>query len=310
MVYVESDSAPTGEWQHIAGVRAAGALKIYIDGGLQADTGSNAGAIDSNGDLFIGNNNVGTRGFNGSATEVAVFDKALSLAEVNDIMNNGLKEATDEGMPPQEYTSQNYTLCSPRIIVSGGGATSDSYSLSKVTIGGIFGGEAQSQSYTLRAGLIAKPSVSIYPLNWLLEGIGPGESRITAGERIIVRNNGNARTSYRLRVIDTAGTWSPSGQAGGNNLNQFILSAIFTDMNTAGISDTHFNESGSEDIVSESYRLSTDTDFATTSSAKNGVGTNPGEGRALYLKFTAPQVDTTQVSEHSIWLIIEAKEVK
>ena len=51
---IDSDAAPTGAYQHIAGVRsAAGALGLYIDGAVQADIGTLSGAIDSSGDLFI-----------------------------------------------------------------------------------------------------------------------------------------------------------------------------------------------------------------------------------------------------------------
>lgn len=61
---VNSDSAPSGAFQHIVGVRDAdGLLKIYIDGAVQAASNTLGGAIDSNGKLYLGSNYQGTHNF-------------------------------------------------------------------------------------------------------------------------------------------------------------------------------------------------------------------------------------------------------
>ena len=61
---VNSDSAPSGAFQHIVGTRDAdGLLKIYIDGVVQAASDTLGGAIDSNGKLYLGSNFLGSNNF-------------------------------------------------------------------------------------------------------------------------------------------------------------------------------------------------------------------------------------------------------
>lgn len=87
-----SNSAPSGGWKHLAGVREDDDdVVLYVDGVLQNDTGSLAGAMNNTGSLWISADFQGQGNFvNGELDEVAVFDKELTLTDINDIMDNGL----------------------------------------------------------------------------------------------------------------------------------------------------------------------------------------------------------------------------
>ena len=143
--------------------------------------------------------------------------------------------------------------------------------------------------------------------------INPGQTKTTPpGQGIIVKNNGSVPVTYDIRVVDASGGWSAVSAPGANDVNCYALSAIFTDTAAQSVDEAHFNEEPGaiEDAVSQdTNRLATDTTFACRHSAANGTGVLPGEERALWLKFIAPSIDTTQVKEHKLWLIIEAKQI-
>ena len=89
--YVESDSAPTGDWQHIVGVRdAVGNLYIYVDGVLQTDTGLKSGAIDSSGKLYLGCDLGQNYKFDGIIDDVRIYNRALLETEVEQLYQEGL----------------------------------------------------------------------------------------------------------------------------------------------------------------------------------------------------------------------------
>ncbi len=78
-------------WHHLAAVYDDVDMKIYVDGVLEGTPVAYNGGIAEQTEAF----NIGVRGgllqyFDGLIDEVAIFNKALSLAEVNDIMDNGL----------------------------------------------------------------------------------------------------------------------------------------------------------------------------------------------------------------------------
>ena len=78
-----SDAAPTGGDQHICGVRESdGTLKLYVDGILQTDTGTIAGAIDSSDPVYIGvANNLGAD-YTGTLDDPAIWNTALTSNQV------------------------------------------------------------------------------------------------------------------------------------------------------------------------------------------------------------------------------------
>ena len=210
----------------------------------------------------------------------------------------------------QTYTSPSYSLTEAKIAVSNISADSSSYSLRRVIIGNVFGGKAQSADYVLKIYCAINTSINVSPMDWMLSEISPGEIRINdENTKIILKNVGDEKVSYGLRIVDASGTWEASGIDNTEEINRCSISAAVTDTGVAGLDETYFNESESEDLILEEMQFSTSTKFATTLSASNGVNIMPGEERALWLKFNAPQVDTSQEGEHNLWLIIEAKEV-
>jgi hypothetical protein len=83
-VNVQSDNAPAvNEWSLITATRSVtGELKLYVNGVLQSDIKTHAGAIAPNADLFIGVDYVLNNEFTGDIDEVQIYDRALSGAEV------------------------------------------------------------------------------------------------------------------------------------------------------------------------------------------------------------------------------------
>jgi len=75
---IESNSAPSGEFQHIVAVRAAnGVMNLYVDGEVQTATQTLSGAIDSNAPLYLGCNwNKTIEFFAGIGDEVILHNTA------------------------------------------------------------------------------------------------------------------------------------------------------------------------------------------------------------------------------------------
>ena len=71
------------DWHHVALVRGPGELKVYLDGKLELES-KLEWSIDQPAKLpvFIGGRSDKLFGFEGKLDEVAVFDRALSAAEV------------------------------------------------------------------------------------------------------------------------------------------------------------------------------------------------------------------------------------
>ena len=82
-----------GEWHHFAVVFDRSTdMRIYTDGVLETtDTNiPSVGDIDTSLNCFIGCNNSGSEDFDGNISDITVFNKALSLAEVRENMGPGL----------------------------------------------------------------------------------------------------------------------------------------------------------------------------------------------------------------------------
>jgi len=82
-----------GQWYHVAGVidNAAGVTKAYVDGELAHEQSFDAG--DTPGtpiEIWVGSTPGGGNRVNGSIDEVAFFNVALTEADINSIMNDGL----------------------------------------------------------------------------------------------------------------------------------------------------------------------------------------------------------------------------
>lgn len=78
-----------GTWYHIV-YTYDGAMKMYIDNVLQADTDSHDADTTANtNEIQIGSHNDGSF-FDGFIDEVAIFNKALSALEIENIYNGGI----------------------------------------------------------------------------------------------------------------------------------------------------------------------------------------------------------------------------
>jgi hypothetical protein len=80
----------TGEWYHLAGVRQANVLYLYVNGVLRATTPEPVPAdLDNEAPLMVGGLSPGIQFMNGSIDELAVFGRALEASEVQAIVLAG-----------------------------------------------------------------------------------------------------------------------------------------------------------------------------------------------------------------------------
>jgi hypothetical protein len=93
-----------GAWTHLAGIYdyTSGEVSIWVNG-TKGDRTANAFQIANSAayPLSIGRNPYGMQYSQLKIAEVAVFDRVLSSAEIQDIMNNGLKGSGGSASPPQ-----------------------------------------------------------------------------------------------------------------------------------------------------------------------------------------------------------------
>ena len=90
-----TSSVPTDEWTHIAGTYDSTAIKVYINGQLDAETANNEGLFASDVPVWIGgygpNADFGSnRHFPGVIDEVRFWKGALTEAEIQDSMGRSL----------------------------------------------------------------------------------------------------------------------------------------------------------------------------------------------------------------------------
>ncbi len=77
-----------GQWHHLVGVKSGSSSILYLDGAQVATgTGTQAAIYNSSQDVIIGANSNNAAYFDGDIDEVAVWNKALELADVQRIYN-------------------------------------------------------------------------------------------------------------------------------------------------------------------------------------------------------------------------------
>ncbi len=98
---VKNGGVTLNKWSHVAAVYNEDGNKkgkLYIDGFLQSldvdIAGVDAVSDDSADDLRIGNTDVGSSGFDGSISDVRIYDEALSQNRIVQIMNESLYDRT------------------------------------------------------------------------------------------------------------------------------------------------------------------------------------------------------------------------
>ncbi|MBR9683319.1 hypothetical protein GOV03_02150, partial [Candidatus Woesearchaeota archaeon] len=86
--YVSSNSAITGTWHHMVGVRRGNNSYLYVDGVKQSDVGvvTHSNATNA-GSLRFGSDSSSVRYFNGSISEVIIFNRSLSDSEILELVN-------------------------------------------------------------------------------------------------------------------------------------------------------------------------------------------------------------------------------
>lgn len=91
-------------WQHVAVVVGGGQTKLYIDGVLQDTKAITSGPTVNSADLVIGSNDFQSRHqWNGELDDVALFNAALTEAEIADCMSGDFSAFTTAGPidPPE-----------------------------------------------------------------------------------------------------------------------------------------------------------------------------------------------------------------
>lgn len=90
---VPGDHFRAGEWAHVALVLTSGNAKTYVNGSLVDDFNFSQGAMDADSFFRIGRHNedegypVGQRFFKGAIDEITTYNRALSAAEILNIVN-------------------------------------------------------------------------------------------------------------------------------------------------------------------------------------------------------------------------------
>ena len=78
-----------GQWYHFAGTFDGKTLRVYVDGELEGETPNNSPITPSDLDFWIGGDDFGrpTDHFPGKIDEVRIYEKALSRANIQKVMN-------------------------------------------------------------------------------------------------------------------------------------------------------------------------------------------------------------------------------
>ena len=80
---VSTDTLTTDTWYHVAGLRSGDGIYVYINGELAGSNGSGATAdIDSPYNLYIGRSQTSDAYFDGSISDIRIYNRALTAEEV------------------------------------------------------------------------------------------------------------------------------------------------------------------------------------------------------------------------------------
>jgi hypothetical protein len=83
-----------GNWHHLACVRDYGnTIYMYIDGAEDSSATDNTLGLDNTGDLILGGGSDGTSSVEASMDEVAIWNSALSAAQIRAIYNGGTPQS-------------------------------------------------------------------------------------------------------------------------------------------------------------------------------------------------------------------------
>lgn len=72
----------TGQWHHLCGTISGEEMKLYVNGSLEDTTSYSVAISNTNQSVVIGGDGVSTNYLDGQISDVKLYDKALSAAEV------------------------------------------------------------------------------------------------------------------------------------------------------------------------------------------------------------------------------------
>ena len=116
---VDYPDFPTNKWTHHAVVKAGSRLTYYRDGVVMVDTNTITGAPINAQPLYLGGQGAVERG-KGLADEVAIFDRALSAAEVQQVFDLG---SAGQPLAPQPLALATTTIDAANLTVTWAGGT-------------------------------------------------------------------------------------------------------------------------------------------------------------------------------------------
>ena len=145
--YLDSGQTPTtGQWQHLAGSYDGATARVYLDGTLIASR-SFAGNVGDSNTWHIGayGSSPG-QFFDGLIDDVRIYDRALSVAEIQADLSQGANDST----PPSTPTSFAKTGATSTTIATSWTASTDNVAVTgyQVFRGGTLLGTTTSTSHT------------------------------------------------------------------------------------------------------------------------------------------------------------------
>jgi chitodextrinase len=97
---VDSSALPANTWTHVAGTYDGTTLRLFLNGVQVASTPQTGPIAVSDGALRIGGNSIWGEHFQGRLDEIRIYNRALSVAEVQADMNMPIAPPTPDTVPP------------------------------------------------------------------------------------------------------------------------------------------------------------------------------------------------------------------
>jgi len=85
-----STTLPVNTWSHLAATYDGANVRLYVNGVLMGSQPASGSIAASNGTLVLGGNNVWGEYFTGLIDEVRIYNRALSMTEIQDDMNTAV----------------------------------------------------------------------------------------------------------------------------------------------------------------------------------------------------------------------------
>src|SRR6185436_11791270 len=188
-------------WTHLAATYDGATLKLYTNGVLVGSKAQTGAMKISTGALRIGGNSVWGEYFSGLIDEVRIYNRALSLAEVQTDMNTPVGTA---GPPPPDSTPPTVSLTQPANGSTVSGTVSVTTSASDNV--GVAGVQFLLDGANLGAEVLGPP----YAITWDTAASAAGGHALSARARDAA---GNQATSSSISVtVNNSGGSSVLGQ--------------------------------------------------------------------------------------------------